>query len=566
MTSVSINQPFSNFLDTQAATVDPAAPTSTDTSGDKLATAPLGADLKTAAAELSEELRTSILADVGPASTKRAITRSLTAPAQVASSKKPAAAALTAAKTLSRSPSIEGDTFARYGLQKPPVKAAGGGKGKAETPTEKAGRLEVNLSRLADVLSGTDTRLTTLIAAHDVLSTDVRLRGLVQKSRAPANTEVPAPEETQDANLPADNPSPNPSSVAGYDDDDILGRLDDLEDKIDELLHVTENHTADLQTVLTRTAAPYTLAQLTEAARQQFETITADRDAILRTMETNAVNQAKLNQAYETRLAGLEERAAQTGAAMARRELGSSAPLHRIPPVPTPLPSASAPRPIRPRSRSRSRSRSRPPRSPTPHTDRFRARSRSPPGRDGLAPAGQRRGRSPSTATEHDPKRFRSAAEAPLVTVTVIMGPIRFGGALGPEDALKLHMDTALPDYSRPGVIITVDWVDHFLHLGFTTAREADALIAAWREHGVKGYDDVKMVHAANTSGRSNQWSSASANSNQRGDTSGSSNAPTRHRPPRKNRTSNGNSGGGFNPTHNGDGGAGHSNAQRSRH
>ncbi|KAJ7032920.1 hypothetical protein C8F04DRAFT_1106153, partial [Mycena alexandri] len=260
---------------------------------------------------------------------------------------------------------------------------------------------------------------------------------------------------------------------------DVSARVEELEERFEEACRVADDHTLELQTLNQRTAAAFTLGQLTDAVKLQFETITADRDTMLHTINVNAAKQAKVNQAYDAKVVAMEAEIRQMGANIVHMSLAPSAPL--------PLGSDSRLYSDSRRSRSPFVSANHHPRSPPAEHSRRSRSSRSPP------------------ANDHTSKRFHSASEDEHVITIVELGPTRFGATMPPVDAFRLHMDTALPDYDRSHPVrIMVERVDDFLHLELPSKKDAQALVEAWNAHTVIGYKSVKMVLAGGGKSQTN--------------------------------------------------------------
>ncbi|KAJ7444675.1 hypothetical protein FB451DRAFT_1189469 [Mycena latifolia] len=376
--SVSLEQPFDAFLQNLDSHGTPPTLTNKDDVPETLLTdTPVSGNQP-----LSKDLQKVLdLGDRGPPSTRRSITRSHTAPELVSPTKTPTTA------------------FERYKLDGPPKKS---GSKKAETQGERLGRLEGNFGRLADVVAGLEGRYVKLMHLQANLVTEKQVRG-------DSSDLVPKSEDDPPVD---DAASPSPSSVDGYDDDgdEVTACLDDLDQKIENLRHMTENQAADLEVVDRRTTRPFTIKQLSDAMKLQFTTIKKDRDAVIDLVESNASKQLQFNKTRDAKIAELESEVQRLGATQARMEL---APHHPLPLL----------------SRSRAS---------YPEDSRFDSSSRV----HSRSPSMRARSRSPV-----DVKRQRSAAHLERAT-TVVLGPITFGRGMTAESAFRLHMDTALPDYA----------------------------------------------------------------------------------------------------------------------
>ncbi|KAJ7687617.1 hypothetical protein B0H17DRAFT_1136169 [Mycena rosella] len=461
--AVSRDQPFQNFLNDSTphggSLTAPGDAVPTPLGDMPLAgPVPLKAEEGAPAAAglaLSKDLRTTLDGKHGPPSTARTITRSATAPALV--------------------PDTQND---QAGGDSPPSPPAGT-KGKSETVTEKATRVESNFIKLADIVGGVDGRLAKLERAHDNLATESKLRALVRSSREDGRGTAAKDDEQIAPRAPS--PSPTPSSVSSYDDDAeaVYAQLDGLDDKIQDVFRIIENHASDLGVLERRTAAPFTITQFSDAVKLQFETITKDRDTIIVLVDSNASKQLKINKTQDAKVKELEGEIRLLKAAMARQALAPAPPLL-----------------------SRSRSQSVVPRSGSPyqgsrsrspvHHGRGRTSSRSPVRHARSPPPSRARTRSPGD--DHATKRFRTAP-SPEREVVIMMGPIKLGVNMKPEETFKLHMDTALPGYTRASQYhITIHREGSYLHIALPSMAEARALIDAWGAHTVEGYRSVKMV------------------------------------------------------------------------
>ncbi|KAJ7661785.1 hypothetical protein B0H17DRAFT_1144511 [Mycena rosella] len=155
------------------------------------------------------------------------------------------------------------------------------------------------------------------------------------------------------------------------------------------------------------------------------------------------------------------------------------------------------------------------------HHGRGRTSSRSPVRRARSPPPSRARTRSPGD--DHATKRFRTAP-SPEREVVIMMGPIKLGVNMKPEETFKLHMDTALPGYTRASHYhITIHREGSYLHIALPSMAEARALIDAWGAHTVEGYRSVKMVLKGDRSG-----ARGDGNGNQNAIASGSGGGKTR--------------------------------------
>ncbi|KAJ7605102.1 hypothetical protein B0H17DRAFT_1222027 [Mycena rosella] len=128
-----------------------------------------------------------------------------------------------------------------------------------------------------------------------------------------------------------------------------------------------------------------------------------------------------------------------------------------------------------------------------------------------------------SPGDDHATKRFRTAP-SPEREVVIMMGPIKLGVNMKPEETFKLHMDTALPGYTRASHYhITIHREGSYLHIALPSMAEARALIDAWGAHTVEGYRSVKMVLKGDRSG-----ARGDGNGNQNAIASGSGGGKTR--------------------------------------
>ncbi|KAJ7681299.1 hypothetical protein B0H17DRAFT_1138594 [Mycena rosella] len=497
--AVSRDQPFQNFLNDSAphggSLTAPGDAVPTPLGEMPLAgPVPLKAEEGAPAAAglaLSKDLRTTLDSKHGPPSTARTITRSATAPALVPDTQNDQAGG-------DSPPSPPGrkfvKTFEFYNLAPAVVKA----KGKSETVTEKATRIESNFIKLADIVGGVDGRLAKLERAHDNLATESKLRALVRSSREDGRGTAAKDDEQTAPRAPS--PSPTPSSVSGYDDDAeaVYAQLDSLDDKIQDVFRIIENHASDLGVLERRTAAPFTITQFSDAVKLQFETIMKDRDTIIALVDSNASKQVKINKTQDAKVKELEGEIRLLKAAMARQALA---------PAP-PLLSRSRSQSVVPRSGSPDRgSRSRSP----VHHGRGRTSSRSPP-------------RSYSLPGRRSCDEALPYGAKPRARSRYHDGPIKLGVNMKPEETFKLHMDTALPGYTRASHYhITIHREGSYLHIALPSMAEARALIDAWGAHTVEGYRSIKMVLKGDRSG-----ARGDGNGNQNAIASGSGGGKTR--------------------------------------
>ncbi|KAF7341493.1 hypothetical protein MVEN_01886700 [Mycena venus] len=442
--SLSDTQPFDSFLE-KNPTLKPnfgPAPTTTHSAASDIPPAVPA----TGATPLSDDLKKSL----GPSSGTRSVARTSKAPAVVPYS--PA----------SLVPTRVVDTFEHYKLTPPPILE----KPKKETAANMTICTEHNLALLADIVGVVDTRVEKLSRRVDNLGTETQLRDAVRNSRTKASGQEDAPlsivpgASTEPAS-PASPASSHPSSVDGFDpDDQFFARLEDVEHKADDALDMSHAHERALKDLESRVEAPFTLAQLSDAMKKQFTSITQDRDILARRIESDRTDQAKINRVHEATVAGLQDDIRKLQATIARLELSAAhAPL---------APRSSEPSHFHTRS---------PPRQVSPLPRRRYSRSRSP---------GEPHG---------DSKRSRSSVEARSELVEIVMGPISLALSLPSRELFELHLRTALPNHPSLGQC-DVHRSGEYLHIRGLPSGEAHALTRAWDKQTVVGYKNFMMTIA----------------------------------------------------------------------
>ncbi|KAJ6491062.1 hypothetical protein C8R45DRAFT_1138095 [Mycena sanguinolenta] len=198
--------------------------------------------------------------------------------------------------------------------------------------------------------------------------------------------------------------------------------------------------------------APFTIAQLSGAKKEQFMAITQDRDTLAQRIDSDKTEQLKINRAHDATVVALQDDIRQLQATIARLEITTRAPL---------APRASDP----PRTRSPSRRVS-----PLPRC--LRSRSRSP--------------------TEPHADFKRSCPEL----AEIRMGPIPMHLSMGSRDSFHTYLDTALPicpplgqyEVHRSGNYIIVEGV---------LMENACTLARTWNAHTVNSFDLRMMLPKA---------------------------------------------------------------------
>ncbi|KAJ7502338.1 hypothetical protein B0H11DRAFT_1990105 [Mycena galericulata] len=311
-----------------------------------------------------------------------------------------------------------------------------------------------------------DTRAEKLSRGVENLVTETKLRdgrgnralSLVNQGAAPP---PPADVATAPASPASPAASPHLSSVEGFDaDEQLFARLDDVEHKVDDALELAHGHGRALEHLEGRLEAPFTLGQLSGAMKQQFATITKDRDTLADRIETDKADQTQANRAHAAVIAGMQNDIRMLQATISRLELTGGT-------LAAPL-SARHQDLLNSHTRSRSRSRSPLPRHP-------HSRSRSPREFGG------------------DYKRPRHNTDVHSAPVKLVVGPIMLATTLSPYELFDLHLRTAIPAHPRPGNS-NVERMGQYLHIRGPSMAEAQALIRAWNEQTVGGYKEVKIA------------------------------------------------------------------------
>jgi hypothetical protein len=238
-------------------------------------------------------------------------------------------------------------------------------------------------------------------------------------------------------------------------DDQVFAQQEDLDQKLDDAFDTLAVHTRtldDLQGRVPRSPPPFSVGQLSDAMKQQFATITNDRDKLAARIESSTSKQLKINKAHDDDVHRLQDEVRALKATITRLELAPPAPLS----LNTHPASVSQHHPYRSVSRS-----------PTP---RVHSRSRSP------------------SENRRDAKRSRH-------TWSVIeMGPIKslMASQLQPVALFDLHLETAIPKYVRPEDYEVRREGDYLL-VRLPSAGDARALIKAWTAHKVDGYSEIRV-------------------------------------------------------------------------
>jgi hypothetical protein len=179
-----------------------------------------------------------------------------------------------------------------------------------------------------DTRVGRLSRTVTNFIAETELRAAVRTRSI--EVPAPHGDDVPPPIELEVA-ASANPTSSHSSSVDGLDNDDqVFAQLEDLDQKLDDAFDTLEAHTRtldDLQGRVPHSPPPFSIGQLSEAMKQQFATITNDRDKLAARIESSTSKQLKINMAHDDDVNRLHEGVHALRATITRLELAPPAPL-----------------------------------------------------------------------------------------------------------------------------------------------------------------------------------------------------------------------------------------------
>ncbi|KAK6966884.1 hypothetical protein R3P38DRAFT_3245194 [Favolaschia claudopus] len=264
-------------------------------------------------------------------------------------------------------------------------------------------------------------------------------RSITRTSTAPAI--IPRPPRHGRASHTA----PNPSSVGAPElEDELVGRLEEVELKLSNVSDVTDAHERSLSDLIDKLDVPFALSHLRDATQEQFAKARKERQELAERVESDYKNQRRDKRDYDEKMAGIRADVDQIKAALARLELAVIPP--PLPPrVPSPTRRVS-PLPRRALSSSRPRSRS-----PQPGFKRSR----------------------PATADSGD----------------IDFGPVSrdLTDHLSARSVFELHLATALPQHPALGAF-EIERKDDVLRISGLPSGVATALVRAWGDHSVEGY------------------------------------------------------------------------------
>ncbi|KAK7020775.1 hypothetical protein R3P38DRAFT_3197197 [Favolaschia claudopus] len=174
------------------------------------------------------------------------------------------------------------NTFEHFHLEPPPAD-------KKETMQPMAARTEKNLRILADVVGTIDTR--------------------VELVRPPRHGR-------------ASHTAPNPSSVGAPElEDELVGRLEEVELKLSNVSDVTDAHERSLSDLTDKLDVPFALSHLRDATQEQFAKARKERQELAERVESDYKNQRRDKRDYDEKMAGIRADVDQIKAALARLEL-----------------------------------------------------------------------------------------------------------------------------------------------------------------------------------------------------------------------------------------------------
>ncbi|KAK6988608.1 hypothetical protein R3P38DRAFT_3409360 [Favolaschia claudopus] len=384
----------------------------------------------------------------GRPSNTRSITRTSTAPAVIpygASASRPTRIV---------------DTFEHFHLESPPAD-------KRETMQPMAARTEKNrandntpkclmqiLTEIgnfddlgSDAVGTIDTRVESVSRRLDNLETQQRVLAHNPRSDDPRDTvEHPTP------------PSPNPSSVGAPElEDELVGRLEEVELKLSNVSDVTDAHERSLSDLTDKLDVPFALSHLRDATQEQFAKARKERQELADRVESDYKNQRRDKRDYDEKMAGIRADVDQIKAALARLELAV---------IPPPLP----------------------PRVPSP------TRRVSPLPRRALSPS-RPRSRSPQPG-------FKRSRPATADSGDIDFGPVSrdLTDHLSARSVFELHLATALPQHPSLGAF-EIERKNDVLRISGLPSGVATALVRAWGDHSVEGYKFIKMKFVGGDAG-----------------------------------------------------------------